>query len=143
MTRDTVRVRDTRFEHFAAELTRAVYPVVLGRGPKELWVTVELDLWRALAETVQARARRWPAAASADEVETWREGLIRDLTESAFDTAIRHGVEGSCSSLRLGLYEAIRRVAGNCLPVSASASWDPRQAVHPGVRTAERGIWVG
>ena len=50
-THDAGRVRDTRLENFAAELTRAVYPLVLRCGPKGLWVAVELGLWRALAAT--------------------------------------------------------------------------------------------
>jgi hypothetical protein len=83
-TPDTVRDRDIRLENFAAELTSAAYPFVLRRRPKALWITVELALWRALAVTVKKWARQQPAAASAGELEAWREALLVELTESAF-----------------------------------------------------------
>jgi hypothetical protein len=54
-TPETAWDRDIGLEDLAAELTSAVYPVVLGFGPKELWVKVELGLWRALGQTV----KRW------------------------------------------------------------------------------------
>jgi hypothetical protein len=59
--------RDIRLENLAAELTSAVYPVVLRRGLKGSWIKVELGLWRALAETVKKWARQRPPAASSDE----------------------------------------------------------------------------
>jgi hypothetical protein len=143
-TRDMVRLRDGRLENFAAELTHAVYPLVLGRGPKGLWVAVELGLWRALADSVRTWARRWQGAESADEVKAWREGLLVDLTEIAVYTAVRHGVEGPSLDLRSGLYQAIRQVTGSRLPVSASAETeDPQQSARSGVGTAGRGIRVG
>lgn len=107
---DTERGRDTRIENFAAELTRAVYPLVLRRGLKDSWVKVELGLWRALAETVKKWAQQRPPAASSDEFEAWREGLLVDLTESAFYIALRNGVKGSLLELELGLYRAVRLV---------------------------------
>ena len=55
----TARDRDTLLENFAAELTRAVYPLVLRRGPKDSWLKMELGLWRALAETSAPRSARW------------------------------------------------------------------------------------
>ena len=102
--------RDTRIENFAAELTHAVYPLVLRRGPKDSWLKVELGLWRALAETVQQWARQQPAAASSDEFEAWGEGLVVDLTESAFYIALKNGIKGSLLELELGLYRAVRLV---------------------------------
>jgi hypothetical protein len=107
---DTARDRDIRVEDFAAELTSAVYPLVLRRRPKDSWLKVELGLWRALAETVKRWARRRPAAASADELEAWREGLLLDLTESAFHIAQTNGITGSLSGLELCLYRAVRLV---------------------------------
>ena len=106
----TARDRDTRFENFAAELTSAVYPLVLRRGPKDSWLQMELGLWRALAETVKRWARQRPAAAPPDAFEAWRDGLLVELTESAFSVAVRHGIKGAFLEVELGLYRAIRAV---------------------------------
>jgi hypothetical protein len=102
--------RDTRIENFAAELTRAVYPLVLRRGLKGSWLKVELGLWRALAETAQKWDRQQPAAASSDEFEDWREGIVVDLTDSAFYIALKNGIKGPLIELALGLYRAVRLV---------------------------------
>ncbi len=40
-------------EVFAAELTAAAYPVALRHGVGDRWLDLELDLWRALTETVK------------------------------------------------------------------------------------------
>src|ERR1700722_1998884 len=66
---------DARIEKFAAELTGAAYSLVLRRGPKDSWLEMELELWRALAETVEKWARKPPPAASSDDLDTWRENL--------------------------------------------------------------------
>ena len=102
--------RDTRIENFAAELTLAVYPLVLRTGLKDSWIKVELDLWRAVAEVLKKWDRRRPSAASAAELEAWREGFLVDLTESAFDIALNNGIKRSRFDLELGLYRAVRRV---------------------------------
>jgi hypothetical protein len=49
---------DTLLVVFAAELTNAAYRVALQHGIAGSWVDLELDLWKALAETVQ----EWGAA---------------------------------------------------------------------------------
>jgi hypothetical protein len=107
---DTARDQDTRIENFAAELTRAVYPLVLRRGLEDLWIKVELGLWRALAQTLEKWARQQPAGGSSAEFETWRDGLVVDLTESAFYIAVRHGSKGAFLELELCLYRAFRAV---------------------------------
>jgi hypothetical protein len=71
---------------------------------------VELALWRALAETVQKWAGQQPGAASSDELDAWRQGLIVDLTESAFYIAIKNGTKGSLLNLELSLYRTVRLV---------------------------------
>lgn len=43
-------------ESFAAELAAAAYPVALRHGSAGSWLELELDLWRALAETLKKRA---------------------------------------------------------------------------------------
>jgi len=46
---------DKALEDFAAELTEAAYPVALRRGVGDRWLDLELELWKALNETV----RKW------------------------------------------------------------------------------------
>jgi len=45
--------RDAFLEDLAAELTNAAYPVVLRHGVGENWLDLELDLWKAMTETVK------------------------------------------------------------------------------------------
>ena len=45
--------RDHQLENIAAELTSAVYPLVLRHGLKVSWLELQLSLWRVLAETVK------------------------------------------------------------------------------------------
>lgn len=107
---DTARNRDIRLENFAAELTRTIYPFMLRRTPKDLWLKLELGLWRALAETVKTWVRRRPPAASPQKLDAWREGFLVDLTDSAFHIALNNGINGSLLQLELFLYQAIRLV---------------------------------
>jgi hypothetical protein len=44
---------DHALEDFAAELTGAAYPVALRHGLGEKWLDLEVDLWRALTETLK------------------------------------------------------------------------------------------
>jgi hypothetical protein len=102
--------QDTLLENFAAELTSAVYPIALRHGLRGSWIEVELGLWRALAETVKKWDREWPPAGLPDEFMAWQEGLLVDLTESAFYLAVKHGIKGSLLEVELGLYRAFRLV---------------------------------
>jgi hypothetical protein len=43
---------------FVADLTEAAYPIALRHKGDESWLDLELDLWRALNETVQKWERR-------------------------------------------------------------------------------------
>ena len=45
--------QDPQLENIAAELTGAIYPLVLRHGLRVSWLDLELGLWRALAETVK------------------------------------------------------------------------------------------
>jgi hypothetical protein len=40
-------------ENLAAELTNAAYPVVLRHGVGVKWLDLELDLWKAMLESVK------------------------------------------------------------------------------------------
>ena len=120
--------RDNRIENFAAELTRAAYPLMLRRGLRDSWLKVELALWRALAETVGQWAREQPPAAPSGEFDAWREGFLAVLTARASSIALRDGVEGPLLELELSLYTAFRLViarrsrSGNVLDVSGDGT---------------------
>jgi hypothetical protein len=45
--------RDVLLETFAAELTLVAYRVALRTGTQGTWLDLQLDLWKALAETVK------------------------------------------------------------------------------------------
>jgi hypothetical protein len=55
--RDSKREQEACLDNLAAELTTAVYPVALRHGIGGSWVDLELDLWKALSETVRQRGR--------------------------------------------------------------------------------------
>jgi hypothetical protein len=52
--------RDDLLETFAAELTLAAYRVALRTRTRGSWLDLELDLWRALADTVKMWGRELP-----------------------------------------------------------------------------------
>jgi hypothetical protein len=101
--------RDLRLENLAAELTGAAYPLVLQPEMKKAWIEVELVLWRVLAETVRAWARRRRLAAPGVS-EAWRVGLLGAATTSALSVALHSGVDGPRPDLEFGLYQALRWV---------------------------------
>lgn len=51
----TTRDREAYLENLAAELTDAAYPVALRHGVAGSSIDLELDLWKAIGETVH----RW------------------------------------------------------------------------------------
>jgi hypothetical protein len=54
--------RDALLDTFAAELTFAAYRVALRTGRQGTWLDLQLDLWRALADTVKTWGRELPIA---------------------------------------------------------------------------------
>jgi hypothetical protein len=52
--------RDAPLESLAAELTLAAYRVALRTRTGGTWLDLQLDLWRVLADTVEAWGREWP-----------------------------------------------------------------------------------
>jgi len=52
--------RDAMLDNFAAELTRAAYHVALRHAATGAWLDLELDLWRALTDTVRQWGRNSP-----------------------------------------------------------------------------------
>ena len=45
-------------DDFVAALTEAAYPIALRHKGGERWLDLELDLWRAMAQTVQKWEQR-------------------------------------------------------------------------------------
>ena len=107
---DNARERDIRLENFAADLTSAVYSVVLRRGLNGSWLKAELELWKALEDTVQEWARRRPPTEATQALEAWRAGLHFDLIACAHNVALTNGIADSSLELELCLYGAIRVV---------------------------------
>ena len=60
--------RDPQVENIAAELTSAVYTLVLRHGLRVSWLDLELGLWRALAESVKKVGRETSADLRVDAV---------------------------------------------------------------------------
>ena len=56
--------RDALLESFAAELTVAAYRVALRTRMRGTWLDLELDLWRALSDTVKTWGKELPGADS-------------------------------------------------------------------------------
>jgi hypothetical protein len=54
--------RDTRLESLVAKLTEAAYPIALRHGVRGSWVDLELELWKALGETLSQWKRPSPRA---------------------------------------------------------------------------------
>jgi hypothetical protein len=66
--------QDIRLENFAAELTRAAYGVALRHGTAGTWVDLELDLWKALTDTVKKWGRGSPPPSEVAFACDWAEG---------------------------------------------------------------------
>jgi hypothetical protein len=75
----TARNRDALLDNFAAELTVAAYRVALRHGTGGTWVDLELDLWKALADTVKTWEREWPPSSEAAFVCDWAGGQSEAL----------------------------------------------------------------
>src|SRR4051794_24761541 len=99
---------ESSLETFAAELTEAVFPVALRYGVGDRWLDLELDLWRALSETVEKRARASRSVGSPDEFAVCRKGLLGELADAAYHTTLRHGARESILDEREGLNQAFR-----------------------------------
>ena len=109
--------RDLSLAILVAELTDVAYAVALRYGVSGSWIDLQLDLWGVLAEAVE-RAES-PSTGSLDEIETWREGLLADMTAVAYRTALRHGLRGPFLEVGRGLYQALRPVV-TCAGEAAS-----------------------
>jgi hypothetical protein len=95
---------------FAAVLSVAAYPIALEHGMGDSWVDLEIDLWLVLAETAKRWAWEGSRAGCPGGYEAWRECFLAALTDAAYRTALRYGVQGSFLDAELGLYQAFRPV---------------------------------
>jgi hypothetical protein len=58
--RKTCVDRDAPLDRLAAELTVAAYRVAVRTHTESTWLDLELDLWRAMADTVETWGKTWP-----------------------------------------------------------------------------------
>jgi hypothetical protein len=61
-SRVVLATADHALEDFAAKITAVAYPVALRHGAGEQWLDLELDLWRAVTESLQSWKREVPRA---------------------------------------------------------------------------------
>jgi hypothetical protein len=100
----------TSLGNFAAELTEAAYPVALKHGLAGSWIDLELDLRKVLAATLERRGRQPLEAQSLEQIEVWREALLSELTRTAYDAVLQHGLKGPFIKVELDVYRALRSV---------------------------------
>jgi hypothetical protein len=136
---------DRPLENFAAELANAAYRLALRHGIRGSWIQLELGFWRALAEAVQKWTRQWPPAGSSEEFKVWREGLLVDVTESAFHVAVNHGIQGSFLEVELSLYRAFRAVIERSVGGRRYEATPPAPETIEGLRLRPRSLraWEG
>jgi hypothetical protein len=65
-----------RAENLAAELTHAVYPLLLRRGLKGSWLKTELIVWKRLTRTIKRWIAERPRVTTARELDVLRERLL-------------------------------------------------------------------
>jgi hypothetical protein len=70
-----------RAENLAAELTNAVYPLLLRRGLKGSWLNTELIVWKRLTRTITRWIAERPRVTTARELEVLRERLLAGDSE--------------------------------------------------------------
>src|SRR5271166_6157020 len=102
--------RNARLESVAANLASAVYSIVLRHGIRGSWIQMEVGLWKVLTDTIQKWAREKPPDGARNEFKRWREGLLVDLTESAFYIVEKYKIQGAPLEVELALYRAFRGV---------------------------------
>ena len=70
-----------RAENLAAELTNAVYPLLLRRGLKDSWLKTELIVWKRLTRTIKRWIRDRPPRTPPHELDALRERLFAGDSE--------------------------------------------------------------
>lgn len=95
---------------FAADLTDAASLVAERHGICGSWIDLQLDVWKVLAATATQRERAGSRAPTAPEYLEWRERFLSELTDAAYQTTLRHGLQGPFLEIELDLYRALRVV---------------------------------
>src|SRR5258708_6765560 len=104
---------------FAADLTDAAYAVALRHGIAGSWIDLQLDVWRVIARTIAEAERESSPSAATSECSALRDAFLSELTRAAYDTALRHKLQGPLLDVELDLHQALRRVVER--PESATA----------------------
>ncbi|MGE5194792.1 MAG: hypothetical protein ACM3U2_20060 [Deltaproteobacteria bacterium] len=119
----------------AADLTDAAYTVVLRHGIDGSWIDLQLDVWRVLAASITESQRRASRFASAAEFLVWREMFVSELTDAAYRTALRYGLQRSFLDTELDLHVALREVVER-----AKSSTGLRCILAPGARAVANAV---
>jgi hypothetical protein len=104
-----VRNRDRLPENFAAELTSSIYPLLLGGGPEDSWLSVQLSLWREIDATVKKWIRVRPPDLLAWQSERWQANFLADVANAAMFVALAYGYDRSESDLKSRIDRTLRR----------------------------------
>lgn len=80
---DAAHGRNARAENLAAELTSALYPLLLRRGLKDSWLKTELIVWKRLTRTIKRWIAEPPRMATSGELDLLRERLFASDSELA------------------------------------------------------------
>jgi hypothetical protein len=104
-------LRQASVEECAGVLTDAAYPVVLRHGVKGSSVDVELDVWKAFRKELSRRPLTAAASADVDDCGSLvLEETSAQLTEAAYQVALRRGFSGSFIDVELDLWKALSKV---------------------------------
>jgi hypothetical protein len=106
----TANDRALSLDVLAAGLTGAAYPIALQKGITGLWIDLEMELWIVLVETVSRWGRSFSQAEWPSTFAAWKEHILEELTDAAYQTILRFGIQGSFLDVELGLYQAFRSV---------------------------------
>lgn len=97
--------------HWAADFADAAFLVLLRSGVGGSWTDLRLDVWRALASSINKCAEQKSfALAGPDDVQPWREALAAEVSDAVYRSALRRGLQTSFLAVEVGLYRALRRV---------------------------------
>ena len=96
---------------FTAELADAAYCVLLRSRICGSWIDLKLDVWKVLAQAVKQRLEQISVASSdTHEIEPWREAVLAELTDAAYRTGLRYGLQSSFLDVELDLHRALSLV---------------------------------
>ena len=97
-----------RLTCFTAELADAAYFVLLRSRICGSWIDLKLDVWKVLAQTVKQRLQQISVANQHPrEIEPWREAVLAELTDAAYRTGLKYGLQSSFLDVELDLHRAL------------------------------------